>query len=57
MNLKFVATLVLVAAGLILIVYALIQGDLFAAGLLAFFAFFLVNTYRRGKRLEKQIRE
>jgi hypothetical protein len=50
MNLKMIGTVVLVAACLIAMVYALTQGDLWVAGLGAFFAVSLSISYRRDKR-------
>lgn len=45
-----IGTLVVAAACLIAMVYALSQGNLWLAGLDAFFAGFLLMFYRRDKR-------
>jgi hypothetical protein len=45
--------LVLAAAGLTGMVYALSQGDLWAAGLLAFNGIVLLMAYRTEKQLER----
>lgn len=47
MRLRLIGTLVLVAAGLTGMVYALTQGNLWAAGLLAFNGAVLFVAYRR----------
>jgi O-antigen/teichoic acid export membrane protein len=55
MRLKLIGMLILVAGGLIAMVHSLIEGDLWVAGLGAFFAALLLISYRRDKRkLERE---
>jgi glucose-6-phosphate-specific signal transduction histidine kinase len=54
MRLKLIGMLVLVAAGLAGMVYALTQGDLWAAGLLAFNGAVLLIAYRTEKQLQRR---